>query len=927
MSLLLKATFLISLLGIMTQARAADITPIPLDPAKGANLVGPHSQVLIDPTRELDLNAAMKAWDAGQFQQETAKDPNYGFTGHAYWYRFSAQNMAPLAKEWFFGLEYPLVNHIDLYYQGPDGQWVHRKAGNAYEFEQRDLKSRFIYLKVDFAPQEQKHFFLRLQTDGSSEFRMTFKDLKTIARADHDIQFYLGICLGLPLIMAGYYFVMMLNTRKSDVTWLCIFLFSLFIFRMAINGFAYEYLWPNAPDLAHAVVALSVPLVFFTALTTTAAFLPIDNYPRFRLIIRIFAALNGACVLFSFVLPYRMLKVYTLLGITTAALIIVTSVYSQLKGFRPARYFVYAWSAMVVGSITFGLQKLGLLPVSFLGTYGPEIATVMQTILLALGVSDKINETNRQLQIAQADALTAQIETNRLQEVMNTQLEVQVQQRTEELWKQSKGMSVMLDNINQGICTVDGELRVQPQHSKRLGDILGTTDLEGRALTQLLFEHCELGQEQRDIVHSTVSASIGSDAMQLEINDHLLPRLLHFQQREPRILELDWAGIEDKDGIIDKLLVSIRDVTDIRKAEEAAAVKQQELEVIGKILDLSATKFRRFIKSSSVLLEEAKQRLDLDLSRESWQIVLRNVHTIKGNARTYRLLDISTIVHEVENDLFALNPDRITQESIAASLHGLGRIEKMIGFYQRIHDEKLKRGAVAETESLIVQASKMLTDVWPDLSPEKRRRYKQTLQRLDALNTNSFIKVIQPLVDSLPSLAQQLNKTPPEVQVSGADFFIEPDQLNYYEDVFVHMMRNSLDHGFMLGDVGRITIEVTHGRDQTEILYYDNGRGLNLPALRKKALEKGAMAKDADELTIARCIFVAGVSSARIVTEISGRGVGMDAVRGSIERLRGTIDLRLLGEANIPGYQRCEFRIILPPQNKALEALSIDEAA
>jgi HPt (histidine-containing phosphotransfer) domain-containing protein/PAS domain-containing protein len=636
---------------------------------------------------------------------------------------------------------------------------------------------------------------------------------------------------------------------------------------------------------------------------------------------------NGSFAVLSFVLPYRMLKVYTLVGIITAALIIATSVYSQIKGFRPARYFVYAWSAMLVGSITFGLQKLGILPVSFLGTYGPEIATVMQTILMSLGVSDKINDTNRQLQIAQEEALKAQIETNRLQEVMNSELEKQVAQRTEELWKQTKGMSVMLDNINQGICAVDGDFLIQPQHSKRLGDILGTSDLEGRPLTELLFDHCGLGKEQRDMLESTVNAAVGGDGMQLEINEHLLPRLVHFEaMRDQKVLELDWAGIEDKDGTIEKMLVSLRDVTAIRQAEEAAAVKQQELEAIGKILDLSASKFRRFIKSSSVLLEESRQRLD-DVKRENWQVILRNVHTIKGNARTYRLGDISAAVHEVENELFAINPENITKRDVETCMRGLSRIENMIGFYQRVHDEKLKRGAVAETESLIVQASRMMSDVWNELSAEKRRRYQQTLQRMDALNTNSFIKVIQPIIESLPGLAQQLNKTPPEIVVKGADFFVEPDHLNYYEDIFVHMMRNSLDHGFMLGDMGRITIEVNHGKDQTEIIYYDNGRGLNLPALRKKAVEKGALAAGADDQTVASSIFVAGVSSARVVTEISGRGVGMDAVRGCVERLRGKIDLRLLGEANIPGYQRCEFRIILPPQNQALEALSVDDAA
>ncbi|HYX34732.1 MAG TPA: 7TM-DISM domain-containing protein [Oligoflexus sp.] len=909
-------------------SEATALNPILLDASKEDIVIGPSSFVYEDASKELDLAAAQKLWNDHGFRQETAKDPNFGFTGHAYWYRFSARNQADHRVEWYFGLEYPLIKDVDLYVSNPDGTYSHQETGNSHDFGKRDLKNRFMYLKVPFAAGEQKDFYLRLQTNGASEFRMRFRDLAGIYLADHDIQFYMGGVNLLMLVLATYYLLLSLNSREKDVLWMGLFLASQFLFRMTVNGFSFEYMFAHSPALNQYAVGLTVPLVFGTAMANAHYFLPMHQYRRLSYVTRSFIGLNFLFVCLSFFLPYRFIKVYTLVGLLTAFAIILISFYSRTKGFRPARYFVYSWTLVLIGSIAFGLQKLGVIPVSFFTIYGVEISLVIQAVLMSLGVSDKINDTNKKMQRAQEDALKAQVETNRLQEVMNTQLEQQVRERTEELWNQTKGMTVILENLNQGICKIDGSYSIHSQYSPFLEKILEHEELGDKSLSTLLFSHAEMNHETHSLMDTTVASAVGEPSFQFEANSHLLPRNIIYKTKHlAKHLEIDWAAIEDKEGAVDRLLVAIRDVSEMKKIEQEAEEKREVLEAIGKILDLSASKFRRFIKSSSLLIEESRQKVDEDLSAESWRVLLRNVHTIKGNARTYKLDDLSALVHEVENDLFAVDANKLKSEHLKLCFDSLAKIETKIGFYQNIHDDKLKRGAVAETENLIVQASKMMSDVWSGLNPKKKHQYYPMLQKFDALNTNSLKKAIIPLIDSLPSLAKQLNKSAPEVKIQGGDFFVDPDHLNLFEDIFVHMFRNSLDHGFMLGDEGRIRIDIRFQPEQTEIVYFDNGRGLNLAVLRKKALERGLVTEAASDHDVAVTIFMAGVSSAKTVTEISGRGVGMDAVRGCIERLRGTIAVRLLGEGSLPHHQRFEFVIILPPQVPMLQTLDFQQAA
>ena len=903
-----------------SKSYADDISAIDLRADQQEYWIGLQSFVLRDEAGTLDLSGALKAWDNKEFIKEKTDAPNYGFTGHAYWYRFAAKNSLATSQSWYFVLESPLIDEVVLNLE--TGQsWTPFESGDRVDFSHRDLKSRFFVIKVDFAPGETKDFFLRLKTEGSSDFRMAFRTLDRIYAEDHDQQMFQGAFVGILCVMMAYFGLLALGSRKLDLITLSLYIFTLMMFKLTSNGVAFEYLWPHAPSWANYATVFSVPFVFFGSCVNAYYFLPVREHKRLQWIYRFYIALFALFCGMAFVAPYRMVKLYTLVGITSSAYVLASSTLCYLQGFKPARYFILAWSTLLLGSIVYGLQKLGLIPISFLTLNGVEIATFFFVVLLALGTSEKYNELNKALAQAQAEALAAQIEANRLSEEMNTQLELQVRQRTAQLWQKTKGMSVMLENLEQGICTIDRNLLIQGEYSPYLERILGEGELAGKNIEQVLITRCGLDSEMRSMIHTALLVAFDDDAVGFEMNAHLLPRKLETQRfGQKLILDLDWAAIEDQANTIQQILLSIRDVTAIQKHEEAIAAKQQELEAIGRILELSATKFRRFIRSATSLIEDSRQILDGPQPQASFHVILRNIHTIKGNARTYGLEDISSLVHSIENDLFAINHKPFDKKSIEQTERRLLEIEKAIAFYRIVHDEKLKRGAQAEQEALMAQLSSMLHDIWNDLSNQVRIRFQTIFQRLDKMHTNTFRKSLEPITLSLPGLAKQLSKSTPEFQVQGVDFYIDPDQLSLYEDIFVHLVRNSLDHGFIQGDEGMIILELQHTELQTKLIYRDNGRGLNIPVLKRRAMERGLLEEDATMQEVAHAIFHPGVSSARVVTEISGRGVGMDAVKACVQKLKGEIDIKLTTEGPISGHRRFEFHIALPLQNTIIGA-------
>jgi two-component system chemotaxis sensor kinase CheA len=141
-----------------------------------------------------------------------------------------------------------------------------------------------------------------------------------------------------------------------------------------------------------------------------------------------------------------------------------------------------------------------------------------------------------------------------------------------------------------------------------------------------------------------------------------------------------------------------------------------------------------------------------------------------------------------------------------------------------------------------------------------------------------------------------------ELTVEGADTELDKTVIDQLSDPLVHLIRNSMDHGIetpearrAAGKPGTATIHLSarHSGANVLIQVSDDGRGLDAAAVRARAIERGLIDRGAQlsESEICSLIMAPGFSTAREVTSVSGRGVGMDVVRRSVEALRGSIDI------------------------------------
>ena len=152
-------------------------------------------------------------------------------------------------------------------------------------------------------------------------------------------------------------------------------------------------------------------------------------------------------------------------------------------------------------------------------------------------------------------------------------------------------------------------------------------------------------------------------------------------------------------------------------------------------------------------------------------------------------------------------------------------------------------------------------------------------------------------------LTRQLGKQC-ELTIEGREVELDKTVLEAIADPLTHLIRNAVDHGIEMPEarlaagkatIGRIVLRAFHRGGKVHITIADDGKGINVEAVKRKAIANGLLtteqAAEMPERAALRLIFAAGLSTAEKVTDISGRGVGMDVVRSNLERIGGTVDI------------------------------------
>jgi two-component system chemotaxis sensor kinase CheA len=215
-------------------------------------------------------------------------------------------------------------------------------------------------------------------------------------------------------------------------------------------------------------------------------------------------------------------------------------------------------------------------------------------------------------------------------------------------------------------------------------------------------------------------------------------------------------------------------------------------------------------------------------------------------------------------------------------------------------------GELVIAESMVTQSGELRAGISAGLAKNLSLLDKIT-RELQSMGTSLRMVPVASTFQKMARLARDLSKKIDkeiEFVTRGDETELDKTVVDKIGDPLVHMVRNAIDHGIEKSreeraragkpPKGRVELRAFHKGGCIFIEIEDDGRGLDKNAIRRKALEKGLIGQ-ADNLTdkeIYALIFAPGFSTAEKITEISGRGVGMDVARKNIDSMRGQIDIQ-----------------------------------
>lgn len=271
--------------------------------------------------------------------------------------------------------------------------------------------------------------------------------------------------------------------------------------------------------------------------------------------------------------------------------------------------------------------------------------------------------------------------------------------------------------------------------------------------------------------------------------------------------------------------------------------------------------------------------------RENLTELNRNVTRFREQIRELEIQSESQILYRIEqagepestSGFDPLELDRFSRlqqlsRTLTESLHDLSNIQSNLQTY------------AGEAESALQQQARINANLQEGLMRTRMIPFSTQAARLRHITRQT---------------GRELGKRA-EPQITGTDVGVDRTVLERMMGPFEHMIRNSLDHGIEDAEErrqagkppdGKIVIDTSQEGTEIVIRFSDDGRGLSIDAIRRRAIEQGLMAEDSDlsDDELIQFILVSGFSTAHTVTHLSGRGVGMDVVENEVKQLGGSM--------------------------------------
>lgn len=374
-----------------------------------------------------------------------------------------------------------------------------------------------------------------------------------------------------------------------------------------------------------------------------------------------------------------------------------------------------------------------------------------------------------------------------------------------------------------------------------------------------------------------------------------------FPNTQQRVVSLEYKPVRNSDGKLEMVVVIATDRTAESKAKRDAKKMEAFATLMVSILK-DKERFRRFVAAARQIFREIYVSLKSpEFNFERLSEVKRNLHTLKGAAAAFGVAQVSDEVHTLEAKLNDESDIKKVKFRLMTSVPEIDRMfEGLLDEYREVIAEFLderepsRTVPIATLEEFAARIKK--------LGPEGVRLHYDFMEEVVAVPMR---RIFGEFDSAMQQVATKLGKKVAPMKFIGDEVSVMPESIDAFRASLIHIFRNIVDHGIeseIIRDqrgkppAGQVVVEFRSLASSLgkflRIIISDDGNGIDIWQIRMKMERQGVETNGLSNKQLLGKIFDTGFTTASAVTEFSGRGVGLDAVRVEVERLGGSISVR-----------------------------------
>ncbi|MGZ3805815.1 MAG: ATP-binding protein [Pseudobdellovibrionaceae bacterium] len=468
-------------------------------------------------------------------------------------------------------------------------------------------------------------------------------------------------------------------------------------------------------------------------------------------------------------------------------------------------------------------------------------------------------------------------------------LEGMVEERTRQISNLNLQMKALLDSLSQGFFIFNSSGNVMEVSSKAC-----ETTIENRPAGKMIWEVLKLNEKKTDGFKKWMS-TLFSEMLPFEDLAPLGPE--SFPHSKGRNVSLEYFPLRGEENTIDGVVVVATDITSLVEARRQAEIEKQHAKLIINIVR-SKNEMSRFIRESQTLLKELNRALQSSPPAWDVEIIFRYLHTLKGSGALFSVHAMTEACHHAETRLTEYKENKTQAhadllksqcQSVELQFENfLSEIKEILGA-SALSQERLLEIPAVELNQLLEKLEKM---------PQAKIFVENAFAHLLYEPIKNFF---EPYKDVSFRVAEHENKILRNIEFKNDMIPVVPEIYGPLFATFVHAFRNAVDHGIETPEVrqqagknegGEILVKFERQELPTpklKILISDDGGGIEPQKIRAKLASKGIDTTRESDTEVIQHVFDSQFSTKETITQTSGRGVGMDAIKYEAQQLGGSV--------------------------------------